>query len=231
MRLGSLVLAVTATLALSACGPPDPLPSTAALLDEYARSTSVKNDRFTGTGSSAERAQYLFANYPGGRLFGALLATFRCGAGDQHGPFPSDKCDLTDEVRRTVSTVAGGDLYARSLLVKHERGSLELVMLYVVRGPGKSVAVDRTGRGYTDLADFRAHNDLLTAEDLVLTPADITAVPGGNAVVVTGHTPPAWPWWVLGGCVALVLVLTAVFVLLRRRAKARFDGLFGPGAT
>jgi membrane protein implicated in regulation of membrane protease activity len=93
------------------------------------------------------------------------------------------------------------------------------------------LAVDQTGRGYTDLTDFRAHNDLLTAEDLVLTPADITAVPGGNTVVVTGHTPPAWPWWVLGGCVALVSVLTAVFVLLRRRAKARFDGLFGPGAT
>ena len=228
MRLGSLVLAVTATLALSACGPPDPLPSTAALLDEYARSTSVKNDRFTKTGSSAERAQYLFANYPGGRLFGALLATFRCGARDQHGPYPADKCDLTDEVRRTAG---GGDLYARSLLVKHERGTLELVTLYVVRGPGKSLAVDRTGRGYTDLADFRAHNDLLTAGDLVLSPADITAVPGGNTVVVTGHTPPTWPWWVLGGTVSLVLVLTAVLVLLRRRAKARFDGLFGPGAT
>jgi len=130
-----------------------------ALLDEHARSTSVRNDRFTGTGSSAERAQYLFANYPAGRLLGALPATFRCDAGDQHGPYPSDKCDLTDEVRRTV---AGGDLYARSLLVKHERGKLELVTLYVVRGPG---------------------------------------------------------------------ALTAVFVLLRRRAKARFDGLFGPGAT
>jgi hypothetical protein len=228
VRLGSLLLAVTATLAVHACGPPDPLPSTAVLLDEYARSTTVKNDRFTGTGSSAQRAQYLFANYPGGRLFGALLGTFRCGDGDQHGPLPSDKCDLTDEVRQTVGA---GDLYARSLLVKHERGTLELLTLYVVREPGKSVAVDRTGRGYTDLADFRAHNDLLTPEDLVMTPADITAVPGGNTVVVTGHTPRTWPWWLLGGSIALVLVLTAVFVLLRRRAKARFDGLFGPGAT
>lgn len=227
MRFRYLILAVSVTLAVSACGPPEPLPSAAALLDEYARSTSVKNDRFTKTGSSTERTQYLFANYPGGRLFSALLGTFRCGADDQRGPFPADKCDLTDEVRRTVGD---GDLYARSLLVKHERGTLELLTLYVVRGPGKSLAVDRTGRGYPDLADFRAHNDLLTPEDLVMTPADLTAVPGGNTIVVTGHTPPVWPWWLLGGSIAFAAALTAGFVLLRRRAKARFDDLFGPGA-
>lgn len=228
MRLGSLALAVTAAFAVAACGPPDPLPSTAALLDEYARSASVKNDRFTGIASGAERARYLFAHYPGGQLFGALLGTFRCGDGHQHGPGLSDKCDLTDEVRRTVGD---SDLYARSLLVKHERGTLELLPLYVVRGPGKSLAVDRTGRGYTDLADFRAHNDLLTPEDLVMTPADITAVPGGTTVVVTGHTPRTWPWWLLGGSITAVSVLTAILLLLRRRAKARFDGLFGPGAS
>ncbi len=231
MRLVSLLLAVAATLTVSACGPPDPVPSPLTLLDEYTRSISVKNDRFTGTGSSSQRQQFLLANYSVSQLYCALLGTFRCGNGKPPSPLPSDKCDLNDQIRQTVRTVVGGDLYARSLLVKHERGSLELLTLYVVRGPGQSLAVDQTGRGYTDLEDFRAHNDLLTTEDLVMTPADITSVPGGHTVVVTGHTPPTWPWWLLGGSIALASVLTAVLLLLRRRAKARFGGLFGPGAT
>jgi hypothetical protein len=79
--------------------------------------------------------------------------------------------------------------------------------------------------------DPGSHNALLTTKDLVMTSADITAVPGRHTVVVTGHTPPTWPWWLLGGGIALASVLTAVLLLLRRRAKARFDGLFGPGAT
>jgi len=43
--------------------------------------------------------------------------------------------------------------------------------------------------------------------------------------------PSTWPWWLLGGSIALAFALTAALLLLRRRAKAKFDGLFGPGAT
>jgi hypothetical protein len=232
VRLGPLVLALSATLAVSGCGPPDPLPSTAALFDEYLRSTSVKNDRFADTGTSEARMLYLRANYHLEDLDAVLLSTFPCGDGRPPSPLPSDKCDLNDDVRLAVRAFGGNELYGRSLLVKHgERGSLELITLYVVRAPGKSMAVDQTGRSYTDLADFRAHNDLLTPDDLVMTSAALTGVPGGPSVVVTGHTPPTGPWWQLGGSVALISVLSAVLVLLRRRAKARFDDLFGPGAT
>jgi hypothetical protein len=122
----------------------------------------------------------------------------------------------------------------RFLLANYSAPDLYRVVLGTFRcgdGPGTAVAVDRTGRSYTDLTDFRAHNDLLTPDDLVMTSADLTGVPGGPSVVVTGHTPPTWPWGLLGGIIALVSVLAAVLVLLRRRAKARFDTLFGPGAT
>jgi hypothetical protein len=229
--LARLVLALSATLAVSACGPPDPLPPTTVLFDEYLRSTSVKNDRFADTGTSEARMLYLRANYRLEDVDDVLLGTFACGDGEPPNPLPSDKCDLNDDVRGAVRAFGGDELYGRSLLVKHERGSLELITLYVVRAPGKSEAVDRTGRGYADLADFRAHNDLLTPDDVVLTSADLTGVPGGPSVVVTGHTPPTWPWWLVGWSVALVSVLSAVVVLLRRRAKARLDDLFGPGAA
>ncbi len=215
-------------LILAACSSPEKLPSEPAMMGEYLRSTSVKNDRFTGAMSSEERLTFLRANYHLERFDSVLLGAFRCGDGKSRGPLPSDKCDLNDDVRRALGT--DGDMpYARSLLVKHEHGTLELLTLYLAPGSGK--AVDRTGRSFASLEDFRAHNDLLKPEDVVLTSADLTGVPGGPSVVVTGRTPYTWPWWLLGSLAASAVVFTVVAVLVRQRIKGRYDRIFGSGAV
>ncbi|UMP07047.1 hypothetical protein [Amycolatopsis sp. EV170708-02-1] len=227
LRLSRLFPAVAVVLMLAACGSQRELPSVPVVMDEYIGSTSVKNDRFTG-GTSEERLTFLRANYRLELLDTLLLSAYRCGDGKPRGPLPSDRCDLNDAVRRALGA-DGGAPYARSLLVKRGRGTLELLTLYLAPGSGK--AVDRTGRGYANLEDFRANNDLLEPEDLVLISADLTGVPGGPSVVVTGHTPPTFPWWLLGSFAAAAVAITMVAVLIRRRVKARYDRILGPGAV
>ncbi len=69
------------------------------------------------------------------------------------------------------------------MLVKHPDGSLELLTLFVANGK----LIDATGRTYAGLDDFRANNDLLSSDDVILAPRNITAVPGeGEIVTVWG---------------------------------------------
>ena len=213
-------------LLVSGCGSTEPSASVNQLFGEYLRSTEVRNDRFVSTGSSADRMSNFAAYYTPEQLLAVLLATFECDNVEPENPEPRNFCEPSGAVERVARDV-GGELHARSVLVKHDDGSLELITLYVVRNPDRALLVDPDGRTYTGLEDFRAGNELLTSEDTMLTLRDITSVPGeGEAVTVTGHTPPVWPWWLLGGGVVVVLLAAGTYLVHRRseaRAEARFD--------
>ncbi|WP_326949702.1 hypothetical protein OG439_13410 [Amycolatopsis sp. NBC_01307] len=162
MRLGRLVLALSAGLAVSACGTPDPLPSRAVLLDEYTRSTAVKNDRFTGTGSSEARLLFLRANYRLERLDSVVLGAFPCGDGKPPSPLPSDKRKGGFAASaREAAQPARGQPFVGGPRVRPRLGGLH-------------------GRTPQAIGRHRAH------------PVDL-------------------PWWLLGGNVTFVLVLTALF--------------------
>ncbi|SMD05135.1 hypothetical protein [Kibdelosporangium aridum] len=214
-------MAVVALVA-SACGS-EPSVSADDLFGEYLQSTSVKNDRFPTRGSSAEARRIALASrYTVDELQGELLRTFECD--EVLDSWPLNKCELNNAVTAAARDFGGVYtlLLGRSVLVKYENGSLELMTLYVMQAPGTRVGiVDRTGRTYSDLEDFRATNELLTSDDTMLTLRDITSVPGkGEIVAVTGHTSPTWPWWLLGGIVVLAVV-GAGFVVVQRRSTKR----------
>lgn len=83
--------------------------------------------------------------------------------------------------------------------------------------------IDATGQVYDGLDDFQAGNDLLGADDLMLVPRNLVAVPGeGSIITVPGHPPATWPWWLLGGVLGAGGV--AGVVVVRRRPDARRDG-------
>jgi hypothetical protein len=154
-------------------------------------------------------------------LQAALLQTFKCGEA------AANRCDLNGTVIKAAQDFAGSaaEPFGRSILVKHEDGSLELVTLYVVQASGNQARlIDQTGRTYTDLEDFRANNDLLTDDDTMLTLRNITSVPGeGEVVAVTGHTASTWQWWLLGGTAVLALPGIGIVVFVRRRREARYE--------
>lgn len=209
-RSGLFVVVAAMVLLASACGSAEPTPD---LLQEYTRSTEVKNDKFPSDGGSPEdRLANFAAYYTPDQLQTALLSATPCD--------PDADCALVGAARHAARDFAGadGEIFQRSVLVKHADSSLELVTLYVARRSDRSTAlVDATGATYRGgLDDFRANNDLLGADDLIRAPRDITAVPGeGEIVTVTGHTPATWYWWLIGAAAA-VLVLGAALVLLRR---------------
>jgi hypothetical protein len=227
MRNGTGVLAaviLSIALTTSACGSPespDPAPN---LFGDYARSTTVVNDRFAGTGGSSEdRMANFAAYYTPEQLQARLLSAFPCdtSAPDESGrggDFFDTHCDLTGTVLDGVRRVGGSDdkVAGRVVLVKREHGSLELLTLFVAAGR----LVDANGKNYDGLSDFREHNDLLSSDDVMLAPRNLTAVPGeGEVVTVYGHTRSTWHLWALGGIV--VVLLGAALLVALRRATTR----------
>jgi hypothetical protein len=119
-----------------------------------------------------------------------------------------------DGVRR----VGGSDdkVAGRVVLVKREDGSLELLTLLVAAGR----LIDADGKIYDGLNDFRENNDLLSPDDVMLAPRNLTAVPReGEVVTVYGHTRSIWHLWALGGIV--VVLLGAALLVALRRATTR----------
>lgn len=189
MRAGSgvfVAVAVSIVLMVSACGssaPPTPAPN---LFGEYVRSTNVKNDKFPSSRTSEDRLANFAAFYTPEQLQFELLSAFPCAT--------KADCDLNGAVSKAIQDFAGPDraVFGRSILVKHQNGSLELITLYVVRKSDNTVAlIDATGKTYIDgLDDFRQNNDLLSSDDLIHAPRDITSIPGeGEIVTVSGPTP------------------------------------------
>jgi hypothetical protein len=146
---------------------------------------------------------------------------------------PTPKVALTERQAKAAKEFAGprGDLYSRNVLVEHPNGKLELLGLLIGRRPGGSTAlVDADGHVYTGgLDDFRAHNELLTDDDNMLVPRDITATvqpksgEGLKLVTVSGHIPADRTPWLVGAAAAVV-VLGAGLFLFRRKRRLRAAG-------
>lgn len=234
MRTRLLTVLLTALgLVVSACGSgdtPDITPN--RLIVEYWGSPAVKNDRLPGYGEAPEdRKANLAAYFSPDQLVTRLLSVFPCTDGALGTPRAANgfdsHCASNSAVRQAVRG-AGGDperMSARVALVKHPDGGLELMTLYVANGK----VIDANAETYGSLDEFRAGNDLLTSDDVVLVPRDITQV-GGQSELVTvyGHTPWAgWPWLFGGGGVLVLLVLLLAGRRIRRsRRAARESGTF-----
>ncbi|MFI5713808.1 hypothetical protein [Kribbella sp. NPDC051620] len=220
----ALVLAALAVTA-SGCGAhdgPDPAPN---LLGEYLKSTDVKNDRFPSTGGSSEdRMANFAAYYTVDQLQARLMLAFPCsndGQDSRSGGYFDTSCTPSTAAAGTAERL-GGKLNARVLIVKHKDGSLELFTVYLAGGQ----AIDETGRTYADLKEFRSTNELISSSDLVLAPANLTAIPGqGQVVTVYGHTKPTWPWYVAGSLVVLLVLGLAVGQRRRRWACSIAGGV------
>ncbi|MFJ8333328.1 hypothetical protein [Streptomyces sp. NPDC094437] len=214
------VVAVTVVMA-SGCGASAPKTSASELFQEYTRSTDVKNDMFaSGSATSADRVANFASRGSPDQVQTALLSAYRCDT--------DADCSPSGKVDHAVRDFAGkgGTLFARSILVKHDNGSLELITLYVARRSDKATAlIDSHGRSYTGgLDDFRRHNDLLGADDVILTPLRITSVPGeGRIVAVSGHTATDWRPWLIGAGVLGALLVVARRLVLRRRGPDHPD--------
>ena len=176
-----ILLLLTAALitAVAGCGSGGPSFTTGELFEEYTGSTDVTNDRFPGTGGSGEdRRPNFAAYYSPDQLLGTLLRAYECDGREAVNPAPANPCRLTGPVQEAAAEFAGSGTrpLGRSVLVKHGDGSLELLILYVVRASdGRARLIDETGRAYTGLEDFRSRNDLLGCGVLVI---------AGGAVVV-----------------------------------------------
>ncbi|MET9831304.1 hypothetical protein ABZ078_18825 [Streptomyces sp. NPDC006385] len=220
---------------LASCGSSEPETTPGKLFQEYTRSTDVKNDRFpTDSGSSEDRLATFAAYYTPEQLEATLLAATPCEAGAGADTYTGANDDVNTGCPPNASVSAAardfagskGELFRRSVLVKREDTSLELITLYVARAKDRTAAlIDSEGATYTGgLEDFRENNDLLGQDDVILTLRDITSVPGeGEIVAVYGHTAPTWPLW-LGGGVGTVLVIGLGFTLAaRRRTRTATD--------
>ncbi|MFS8102795.1 hypothetical protein LFM09_37275 [Lentzea alba] len=214
------VLVVFAVLLASACGSAEPSVSPDDLFMEYARSTTVKNDLLAhGATKSEDRLATLASRYSGGELRGALLFAYECNDNKPAPDWHTKRCRRSSVVDRAAG---GGTMFARSVIVKHGDGSLELVTLYVAQSPGRSVLLDGTGRTYTDLENFRATNELFATDDTLLTVRNIAVAPGGgDLITVTGRTSPTWYWWWLGGLLVVVAALGVVIVVAGRSHQRR----------
>lgn len=218
---------------VAACGSGEPAVSPGELFGEYARSTDVRNDRFPGAGGSSEdRLANLASIGTPDQLAGSLLRTFACGESAVANRAPANRCELTGSLTRAATDFAGpgAQPLGRSLLVERADGELELLTVYVVqRADGEARLIDRDGGTYTGLDDFRAGNELLDHDDTVLTLRDVTSVPGeGELVVVSGHTPPVWQWWLAGSAALLALAGAGTAVARRVRAARHPDPLLTP---
>ena len=212
-----VAVAVTVMVALAGCGSaPPPLPAPQQLFQDYINSTTVKNDEFTGVTNKADRIANFAAYYTRDDLASFLFSAYQC----ENAPSNQLGCPPDAAVTSTANAF-GGKLYERNLLVRHHDGRLELMPLYLGTKAGVHELIDSTGRAYPGgLDDFRAHNNLLSSDDLVVLANPITDPTGDFQLrVVTGHTPsPAlWPYLLIGILILIAAVAVVALVVIRRR--------------
>lgn len=225
-------LTVLAASATAGCGSSGGKPD---LMKEYLEASEVGNDTFRGEGENSEEVKAALAVAAESEdvsttevVRAVILWAYSCDTYYNGPRYPS--CSPGGEADEAIADAAGSDgtTHARSLLVKRDNGSLELVTVYVVRGDTKdAVLIDTTGRTYTGgLADFRANNELLDADDWMLAPADITEIPEPDeiplelkTVTVPGHTPGTWGWWAAGAGIVLLLLLGVLWLNWTPRAR------------
>jgi hypothetical protein len=142
--------------------------------------------------------------------------------------------DEVDDQVKAAKKYAGrdGKYYVRRILVDRGDDKMEWMALVLVRKPGEPTAlVDPDGKVYTGgIDDFRANNELLTEDDKIVVPRDITSTDQKkdvDLVTLSGHTDPYRTWWLVGKIAACVLIVgAAVLFLVRsiRRRKSDGDG-------
>lgn len=168
-------------------------------------------------------------------LVGLLVA---CGSGASKSyqspctalETPGTSCPTPAAVRQAAADFGGAnpDILSRKILVQvHGGNDFQWMPLYVVvRSDGTSALIDYTGQTYTGgLDDFRAHNDLLSDDDIIVAPKDITSQSSdvsNDLVKVSGHTSSGWIGWLIGGIAAAVVIVVAI-VVLRIRSRRRGD--------
>ncbi|WP_326808309.1 hypothetical protein OHB04_24445 [Streptomyces sp. NBC_01775] len=134
--------------------------------------------------------------------------------------------DVDDQVK-AAKEYAGrdGKFYARRILVERSNDKMEWMALVVVRKPGEPTAlIDPDGKVYTGgIDDFRANNELLTEDDKIVVPRDITSIDKKDVDLVTlsGHTDPHRLWWLVGKIAACVVVFGAAGLFFLRSAHRR----------
>ncbi|MGH8877146.1 MAG: hypothetical protein ACRD0P_07395 [Stackebrandtia sp.] len=197
-RLATITVGlVLVSLAATGCGVSSDKPP--KLVKEYTKAKEVKNDRLRPGGQPPPGA-------PAEPSAEVLLTPVACDA-YYNGP-PDPDCD-PGRATKAVEDAMGskGELYGRSILVKRASGSLEVLPLFVVvKGDGPDVFFDASGQKYRDLKDFRENNELLAADDWMLTAKDpVDLSEEVEYETVPGHTPGTWGWWA-GGIGAVLLV-------------------------
>jgi hypothetical protein len=140
--------------------------------------------------------------------------------------YASASDDADDQVK-AAKEYAGrdGKFYLRKILVDRSNEKMEWMALVVVRKPGEPTAlVDPDGKVYTGgIDDFRANNELLTEDDKILVPRDITSIGKKDVDLVTlsGHIDPYRTWWLVGKIAACVVVVGAAGLFFVRSARRR----------
>lgn len=204
-------------LVLTACGSTSsPTPTPSQLFSAYTKSTTVKNDQYRGRTSADRLAEFAAEGTPRD-VESAMFSMYWCTA-DELG------CPPSASTTAAAARFAGHNtaFQARTILVQHQGGQLELMPLYVAtNAAGATELIDSTGQAYRGgMPDFQQHNDLLTPEDLILAPDNITAASGTfSLVVLAGHTQDGTgPWVIVTVVILIVLVASAlVFTLIRLR--------------
>lgn len=132
-----------------------------------------------------------------------------------------------DEQVEAAKEFAGPDgaFYLRRILVQRPGEELDAMTIILARKPdGTTALVDPDAQVYTGgIDDFRARNNLLTSEDKILVPRDITSVviKEGSEFqtdTLSGHTEPDRTPWVIGSA-AGVMILGVSGLLFARRAR------------
>lgn len=170
-------------------------------------------------------------------LAGTLAACGSGSSGSYQSPCPNlaapnanaQSCPAPAVVQQAAAAFAGPkpDIFSRLILVQvHGGDDFQWMPLYVVvRSGGSSALIDYTGQTYTGgLDDFRAHNNLLSDDDIIVAPKDITSPSSDVAndlVKVSGHTSSGWTGWLIGGIAAVLVIIALAVLALRIRARRR----------
>lgn len=219
------IVAVTALLlGLSACAssPAPPTQTPNQLFMAYIQSTTVKNDQYRGSTSADRMAEFAAEGTPSD-VESAMFTAHQCESSDELG------CPPNGPVAKEMAQFAGYNppFRVQTLLIRHQGGQLELMPLYVVaNAAGASGLIDTTGRLHSGgMPDFQQHNTLLTADDVILAPDNITATSGTlHLVVIPGHTATGngtSPWVIVVIAVLIVVVATTLVLTLVRVNRRR----------
>lgn len=227
-----LVAGMSLGLGLVACGGSAPTQTPNAMFHSYVESTTVINDRYRGSNGDDRMAEFAAEGTPSD-IMSAMFSAYSCdGSAGANTDFTTKPACPPNASVSAAARQVGGPVHEREILIQHQGGQLELMPLYLVTdAAGATELIDTSGQTYTGgMADFRDNNSLLTSDDRILVPDNVTSTSGTfNLVVLSGRTGGVSPWLVVGGVVVVVLAaLGLIFALVRRRRQHDDSALATP---